>query len=165
MAGRAIHRQRFRRGSLRGCSVFLSAVVACVLLPGIADSAEAAPLTVERLVAEPFITGTAPASPGWSADSQWLAFLWNDAARSNRQLWIADRNGGPPERLTADDGSTVSEFAWTPDSRAIVFLRNGDLWQLELADRRLRQLSRDGGNKSVLRLSPDGKPGNLPCRR
>jgi dipeptidyl-peptidase-4 len=154
MAGRRLACRQQRMG---GACVVLLSVVAAVSLPCVADGADPALLTVERLVAEPHLTGTAPTSPAWSPDSQWLAFRWNDAARSNMQLWLTDRSGGPPERLTGADEQSVSEIAWTPDSQAIVFLQNGDLWLLELADQRLQQITRNGGNKSELGVSPDGQ--------
>jgi len=125
--------------------------------PVIAEPNSPDPLTIERLVAEPYLTGTTPSSPIWSADSQRLAFLWNDAALGNRQLWISDRDGGALKRLTDADAPSVRDFAWTPDSRSIVFIQNGDLWQLDLASERIQQMTRNGGSKSELALSPDGR--------
>jgi len=158
MAGRMFDCRGHRLGgSTAVARVVLLSVVVAVSLPRVVAGADPALLTVARLVAEPHVTGTAPTSPAWSPDSQWLAFRWNDAARSNMQLWLTHRSGGSPERLTGADEQSVSEIAWTPDSQAIVFLQNGDLWLLELADRRLRQITRNGGNKSELRVSPDGR--------
>jgi len=159
MTGRTSEWSRQRlHGDLGGIgTVLVSVLVAALSLPRIAAGADPEPLAVARLVAEPYVTGTAPTSPAWSPDSQLLAFRWNDAARSNMQLWLTDRNGGSPERLTDVDEPSVRELAWTPDTGTIVFLQNGDLWQLELDARRLQQMTSNGGNKSELQVSPDGR--------
>jgi dipeptidyl-peptidase-4 len=159
MAGRTFEwLQQPLKGEQAGIGVLLVSVLAAALSqPCIAAAADPEPLTVAQLVDEPYVTGTAPASPAWSPDSQWLGFLWNDVARSNMQLWLTDRNGGSPERLTGVDESSVRELVWTLDSGSIVFLQNGDLWRLELDARQLQQMTRNGGNKSELQLSPDGR--------
>jgi dipeptidyl aminopeptidase/acylaminoacyl peptidase len=54
-------------------------------------------------------------------------------ARGLRNIWVAEPSGGGTyqsrqlTRYTQDDGQDVGELAWTPDGRAIVYVRGGDL--------------------------------------
>ncbi len=75
-----------------------------------AGNAQEPPLTIERILAQPSLTGTAPSAPAWSADSRSLAFLWNDAALPRREIWIVDGDGAGLRRVTSDTEGT----GWAP---------------------------------------------------
>ncbi len=118
-------------------------------------AAQAGDLTVERLVSTaPPLAGTAPTGPVWSPNSRWLAFLWNDAARPSRDLWLVGAGDSVPRRLTSGG---VSEFAWTPDGAAIVALEGGRLRRLAIADGAASDLARGPNDLSDLTVSPDGR--------
>jgi dipeptidyl-peptidase-4 len=138
--------------------------------------ASAARLTIERIPASPSLTGTAPALLRWSPDGRVLAFLWNDEARPERNIWMVHASGTAPTRLTTfgraerqpEDTrvpgihanrtvSSVAELAWQPDGRAIVFLHGGDVHMVDPNGTDQRQLTRTGGTKSALQVSPDGR--------
>jgi dipeptidyl-peptidase-4 len=160
-------------------------IVAVLVSAGLAGAIHAhaqavAPLTVERVAALPSIIGTAPASPTWSPDSRWLAFRWNDAGWPFRDLWIVAADGTGLRRITdlqrthpqepPPSGSTtaalaaqasararggISEMLWTPDSRSLLFVARGTLYQADLAGGPPRQLPA-GSAISDLTVSPDG---------
>jgi Tol biopolymer transport system component/DNA-binding winged helix-turn-helix (wHTH) protein len=66
----------------------------------------------------------------------------------------------PPRRLTLDERADYP-YSWTPDSTSIIFVsdRNGkfDIFKQRLEDSEPEVLVRGPENKSVVRLTPDGK--------
>ena len=69
----------------------------------------------------PFARGSAPK---FSPDGQTLAFLRPDE-RERRQLWLIPTTGGEARQLTELPGG-VSEYAWSPDSGAVVGVSDVD---------------------------------------
>ncbi len=138
------------------------ALVSAVLLGRSPAVAQRAPLTIERMVAAPSLLGTTPSHPVWSPNSEWLAFLWNERALPERDLWLVKRNGSTPRRLTqladaAAGRGSVSDFCWAPDGRTIVFIFANDLWRVSLSDGVAIRLTTDGGDKSEVAASPNGR--------
>jgi dipeptidyl-peptidase 4 len=148
--------------------------------PADAQVLSPASLMVERVAALPSLTGTAPASPTWSPDSRWLAFRWNDDGWPFRDVWIVAADGSGLRRLTdlqrthpqppPPGGSTtealaaqaaararggISEILWTPDSRAVLFVARGDLYEIAIDATAPRRLP-TGPGVSDITLSPDG---------
>jgi len=67
----------------------------------------------------PFTAGPSDATPRFSPDGQWVAFL---SKRSGRpQIWVMPTDGGEAHQLSFFTGG-VKEFEWLPDSRALVGL-------------------------------------------
>ena len=116
-------------------------------------------LTIDRIVSQPSITGTAPSSPSWSADSRQLAFLWNDSGLPRREIWIVKGDGSGLRRLTSEIEGTggVDLFVWTPDAADLIYLRSGDVWRVSFANGDGERLTETGGDKSDLAVSPDGR--------
>lgn len=147
----------------------LSLISCCLLFVTLPREAAAQPrgstavsrgtrLSIERIFTSPSLSGTTPSSLEWSPDSRLLAFLWNDEARSARDIWTVPANGGKPTRLTsygANNGS-VSELTWEPASKAIFYLHRGDVYRIAAEGGTPSQLTRTGGGKSSLAVSPDG---------
>ena len=115
-------------------------------------------LTVERLVSQPSITGTAPAALAWSADNRRLAFLWNDAGLPRRDIWVVEADGSKLRRLLAEKEfvASVSEFAWLPDSSAVVFVGGGGVWKKPIGNGAATRLAQVGDGMTDLAVSPDG---------
>jgi len=141
-------------------AVAIASVVPGLVMPGVvaAQTAPARiPLSLEQLIAGSAFTGTAPASPAWSPDSKAVAFLWNDRAQPARSLWLVERGGTVPRRLLpANITGRVSEFVWTLDGTAIVYVQQDTLWRLTVDTGARTAMLADGGELSELTVSPTG---------
>ena len=111
-------------------------------------------LTIDRIVSQPSITGIAPTSPAWSADSRQLAFLWNDSGMPRREIWIVGGDGSGLRRLTSEIEGTggVDLFVWTPDAAGLIYLRSGDVWRVSFTSGGRERLTETGGDKSDLAI-------------
>ena len=58
--------------------------------------------------------------PRFSPDGKWIAFL-SDRGEGKTQVWLLDRRGGEPSRLTELPGG-VSDFQWSPDSGRMILV-------------------------------------------
>ena len=101
------------------------ALCLCVCLAALARAADAAPkgaFTLEQVLAEPFPTDlTASAAGGFVA--------WVANARGVRNIWVAgpsDRKGRALTAYTEDDGQELGDLEFTPDGKAIVYVRGGN---------------------------------------
>jgi dipeptidyl aminopeptidase/acylaminoacyl peptidase len=74
--------------------------------------------------ATPFTGGPSDGTPRFSPDGQSLAFIRSDAD-GRQQLWMIPAFGGEGLQLTSVPGG-VTEPAWSPDSRSIVFVSDVD---------------------------------------
>jgi dipeptidyl-peptidase-4 len=145
-----------------------------------AQDATSRPLTIERVASLPSLTGTAPASPTWSPDSRLLAFRWNNEGWPFRDIYLVAADGTGLRRLTnlqqthpqpaSPAGSSsdalaaqvaararggVSEVLWTRDSKTLLFVARGELFQVGIDGGTLRTLPVGAGVTDVT-LSPDG---------
>ena len=48
----------------------------------------------------PFLGGTPPVAPTWSAAGESLAFLWNGEGLGFRDIWVTDAGRSEPRRIT-----------------------------------------------------------------
>jgi serine/threonine protein kinase/Tol biopolymer transport system component len=86
--------------------------------------------------------------PRWSPDGRWIAYQRGDSVRFD--LFVVPAAGGEPRQLTHDN-NMISGFDWLPDSASIVYsssrsstmpyLPTSNLWQVQIADGRVRQLT------------------------
>ncbi len=67
----------------------------------------------------------AVADPAWSRSGA-IAYVRSE----RRELWVADRDGGGARQLAAA-GEGVAAPRWLPDTRHLVFARDGRLWLLD----------------------------------
>ena len=116
-------------------------------------------LSIDRILSKPSIAGTSPSSPSWSADSQQLAFLWNDSGLARREIWAVKGDGSGLRQITSEvEGKGgVRMFVWTPNAADLIYLRSGDLWHISFASGKGKRLTKTGGNKSNLAVSPNGR--------
>lgn len=61
------------------------------------------------------------ATPTWSPDSRWLAFIATDS-RAFRNVWVTPVTGGDARQISfLANGSTSDTIAWAPDGKYILF--------------------------------------------
>ena len=126
----------------------------------------------EALTAEGFEV----ASPSWSPDGQWIAFLGKegkDAERYNTwNLYLVESHAGAtPRKITNYDGVHASasraQPEWSPDGKRLVYLESGGAKNSAYNMSRLAVIAVDGGAPKMLadkldravsspRFTPDG---------
>lgn len=95
------------------------AALAVVLAAG---AARAEPFTLEQAVAFPFVDDLISAR---SADR----IAWVRNVEGVRNVWVADGPGFEPRQVTQftkDDGQEVTNLAFSPDGKVLLFVRGGD---------------------------------------
>lgn len=75
-----------------------------------------------------------------------------NSERSLYSLYIMDRDGSNRERIfpeieNALDGVRVVQFAWSPDVKRLIALRDGDLWLYDLETKTWAPLTANGDSK------------------
>lgn len=82
----------------------------------------------------------------WSRDGKWI--LLERRLRGRGSIWLMPAGGGEPHALV-EEAYENAEPAWSADGRRVLFSfhRSGfrNLWEIELASRRLRQLTTGAG--------------------
>jgi dipeptidyl aminopeptidase/acylaminoacyl peptidase len=85
--------------------------------------AQREPFSLEQVMSAPFPSDLVAAPAGGKV-------AWIFDARGVRNVWVAeppDYKGRAVTSYIEDDGQEIGELAWTPDARAIVYVRGGDL--------------------------------------
>ncbi len=141
-------------------------------------------LTVERIFADPSLTGAAPRSVKISPDGQWVTFLKGRADDQSRlDLWayrvsdgsvhrlvdskalsggvekLSDEEKARRERMRLFAKGIVSYF-WGDDGHTLLFPLAGDVFVYDLskpADKAVRRLTETDSYETDVKLSPDGK--------
>ncbi|EMA68344.1 S9 family peptidase [Halorubrum kocurii] len=121
---------------------------------------------MERVTAADYHDIAKPADPRLSPDGDRVAFLRRepvDDETTESTVYLADRDGGDPHRLTLAEG-TDAEPRWSPSGDRIAFTatRGADddrqqLWVLPLAGGEARRLTDAVGGVSEIAWSPDGE--------
>lgn len=106
---------------------------------------------------------TGPSEPSLSPDGRSLLFQVRDRSRTDNLL-IMSPEGGPPRRLItlkSPEQFPAGSYAWTPDSRRIVFVhRSGKQFQVSVIRAEGGDPRRTGivmNSIRFMRLHPDGK--------
>jgi dipeptidyl aminopeptidase/acylaminoacyl peptidase len=118
-----------------------------------AGAAGAATFTLEQVLSAPFPSELV-AAPGGGK----VAWLLNE--RGARNIWVAsapDFKGVRLTSYTADDGTDVGQIHWTPDGRAVVYVRGGDLEFLGRPDPN-PSANPDGTEQAIWIAAPGEQP-------
>jgi dipeptidyl aminopeptidase/acylaminoacyl peptidase len=117
--------------------------------------------------------------PAWSPGSKRIAFVreahgsytppigrdatpldyWGPKYRT-RKLWNVNADGSEAREIAAAGGG-VADPQFSPDGRSIVFVRDAQLWQLDLETQRVSALSgsiRSAGSCNIETCLPDAQP-------
>src|SRR6184192_3932155 len=92
-----------------------------ILLAPAPLAAQQSPFTIEQVMGAPFPDELTAAPTGGA-----VAWVFN--TRGARNIWVAappDYAGRVVTAYAEDDGQEVGDLGWTPDTRAIVFVRGG----------------------------------------
>lgn len=84
-------------------------------------------------------------TPRWSPDGRYLSFVSSrDGQTKGSQVWLLDRRGGEARQLTHIKDHSISEYAWSPDSKKLLLV----LQEKNDADKDdAKQKSKDGEEK------------------
>src|SRR5579863_3356838 len=88
----------------------------------LAFPASPARFSLEQVLSAPFPSGLTAAPKGGA-----VAWILNE--HGARNVWIADAPAYSGRRVTNyrdDDGQEIAQLTWTPDGRALIFVRGGD---------------------------------------
>jgi len=109
----------------------------------------------EALTAE----GLEVASPSWSPDGQWIAFLGKEGKDAERyNTWniyvIESRPGASPRKITNYDGvhatASRAQPEWSPDGKRLAYLESGGAKNSAYNMSRLAVIAVDGGTPKLL---------------
>src|SRR5215207_7084107 len=92
----------------------------------------------------------AVADPAWSRSGA-MAYVQTD----RRELWLANRDGADAHRVAAA-GEGVAAPRWLPDTRHLLFVRDGRVWMLDTTG------AGDGGGPAVPVAGPIGRRRTAP---
>ncbi len=125
-------------------SLALVAVVSLAVPHAAQTPARGGALTIERL-----IDIRHPSSPMWSPDGRTVVFVWDRAGVS--KVYAADVSGSAPREL-GDAGATLAGAFWSADGRALMIVKNGDLWRVPI----------DGAAAAPVWTTPETESGVVP---
>ncbi len=100
-------------------------------------------------------------TPAISPDGKSVAFV--AAAGGKRQIWVLELSGGAPRAITKDDADHYGP-RWSADSRSLIYLSSGAIWEMPAAGGEARRLadalapgdlSHDGQNLAFFRPQDD----------
>jgi len=112
-----------RTAMCKGHGSRLVAVWAATILCAVMASAQQQPFTLGQVMSSAFPSELTAAPAGGK-----VAWVLN--AQGKRNIWVAeppDYKARPITDYREDDGQEIGELAWTPDAKAIVYVRGGDL--------------------------------------
>ena len=85
-------------------------------------------------------------------------------AAGSRQLFTLSLRGGYPTQLTASD-HPISDPQWAPDGRRLAFVRDDEIWVIEVDGSRLTRVVAKPAGGNTPRWSPDGHRLGFVSRR
>jgi dipeptidyl aminopeptidase/acylaminoacyl peptidase len=129
------------------------------LAVGVSFAAGAAPLTLERAMADPDWIGPPVENAFWSLDGQAAIYSLKRAGSPLRDTWRVDLGGGEPAKVEDAQLSALDAAAPVYDRarQRALFVRNGDVFLRDLRSNALRQLTRSDAVDSQPVFTADGR--------
>jgi len=148
---------------------------------GLCSSVMAKDLELDRLFADPALSGTAPKSLSYSPDGSRVTYLKGKNTDANRlDLWQYQIKTGKhsllvdsdslfsgPETLSDEEkarrerlrlfASGIVSYSWSKDGQALLFPLNGDLYYYDLASQKSRKLTETAAFETDAQISPKGR--------
>ncbi|MEH8018664.1 S9 family peptidase [Rheinheimera muenzenbergensis] len=156
-------------------------VLTLSLLLGGATMADAKQLELERLFADPALSGTTPRSLTMAPDGSRVTYLKGKANDANRlDLWqyqiksgqhsvlvdadtlisgaevLSDEEKARRERMRLFASGIIS-YSWSKNSDALLFPLNGDLYYYQLKDKTAKKLTNTSEFETDATISPTGR--------
>ena len=134
---------------------WLVAVLAVSLL---ASPTHTAPLTLERIMADPDWIGPPVERPWWSLDGRSILFSLKRTGSPVRDLHRVAVSGGAYRPVPAANLATLDAQnpVFDHTRKRAAFIRNGDLFVREMGTRQLTQVTRSTATEAAPRFSADG---------
>ncbi|MCB1036643.1 MAG: DPP IV N-terminal domain-containing protein [Acidobacteria bacterium] len=135
------------------------AVLLAVALAGLLPSSSAADDSIPTFdeFFRPEHPSRSPSKLAWSPDAKMLVYVFEEDA--GKALWTLPATGGEPRvLLRLGEEATLEkldEVRWSPDSRHLVLVSDGDLYLLALDGSRLTRLTETEGEEEDPKFSPD----------
>jgi dipeptidyl-peptidase-4 len=145
------------------------------LLAGPAPAAERPKLTVERLSAEPSLSGTVPTRLAWHPDGRRLSFLRGageaasleaiDAVTGRTAILLETAKlllpTAPPQGSAAKDAKPrtlpLSSASWLPDGQTLLVPHGGDVYTVDVRSGAVRAVVSTPEEEEFATASPDGR--------
>ncbi|MEW5979971.1 MAG: winged helix-turn-helix domain-containing protein [Acidobacteriota bacterium] len=100
-------------------------------------------------------TTAAEQDPQFSPDGDRIAFT--SFASGTLELWVSDREGQAPVRLTSLRSGRLNHPQWSPDGSYITFQAAGDIWTVASQGGSVQRLTSDSSEEILPSWSRDGK--------
>ena len=130
-------------------------------------------LTIERIYADPPLTGRAPSSIRWMPDSKGVSYLKKMGEGDDEQthLVVARMTSGKkrilcvvdtitvPEDLRKEDSDTfkIGSYRWAKKGDHMVFRFEGDIFTFNAKNRRVERRTQSEEKEGNVAFAPDGK--------
>ena len=142
---------------------------------------QAAQLPLERLFADPALSGATPKSLSYAPDGSRITYLKGKTSDATRlDLWQYQLKTGKhsvlvdsdslfsgPELLSDEEkarrerlrlfASGIVSYSWSKDGKALLFPLNGDLYYFDLAKKTSRKLTETAEFETDAQISPKGR--------
>lgn len=121
--------------------------------------AEAPPLTLEQVMADPDWIGNPPVGPYWSDDGKAIYYERKRDGEDRRDLFRLDPATGKAVRVEEAEkgGADAPGGDLRSDRKAKVYAREGDVYFKDLATGKVRQLTRTAAREEDPRFLADGR--------
>src|SRR5579864_4060127 len=119
-------------------------------------------LTIDNIMRGPGLYGYEPSQVRWSGDGERLYFQWkqaSDAVAKDPDTYVVNRDGSGLRKLSETEAKLAPPAfgATTPDKKATVYSRDGDIFFYDASSGRTRQLTKTTEAETDPHFTRDGR--------